>query len=286
VEQVRHEASNTPHVAFVDRLNGWVTLGQGKPVLHTRDGGYTWSEQEPPGGRLTFVDAMTVWSATDPAATGGGGVSVYLSKDGGDSWSPAGSLVSQTCSSPDLAAVDAMHAWFVSPECGWTSRSAVLRTADGGATWQEMSPTSDGNYENMTFFTPTDGLAVRTVCPQSPVSSNDECQNQLLRTRDGGYTWAAEVIPPITGGFVEYQFTDLWHGWRVDTLGGGMMGVQKQVVESYSTTPPVVLPTTGEGRETEPPPTALAALGAVGLALLSVGGFATLRSRRRRDTGG
>jgi len=282
VEQVRHEASDTPQVAFVDRLNGWVTLGQGKPVLHTRDGGYTWSEQEPPGGRLTSVDAMTVWSATDPAVTGGGVVSVYLSKDGGDSWSPAGSLVSQTCSSPNPAAVDAMHAWFVSPECGWTSRSAVLRTVDGGATWEEVSPISDGNYEDLTFFTSTDGVAVRTVCSQSPVSNNDECQNQLLRTRDGGYTWTTEVIPPITGGFVEYQFTDLWHGWRVDTFGGGIMAVQSQTLSAYSATPPVVLPSTGDGHRDEVPAVAFAALGAAGVLLMSLSGIVGLR-RRRRD---
>jgi LPXTG-motif cell wall-anchored protein len=278
-EQIRQESSDVPRIKFVDRLNGWVTLGRGKPVLHTRDGGLTWSEQQPPGGRLTFVDALTVWSATDPGVTGAGGASVYLSRDGGDSWSPAASLVSQTCSAPNVAAVDAIHAWFVSPECGWTSKSAVLRTVDGGVTWQTVSPTSNGYYQQMAFFTPIDGVAVRVVCPSSPVSSNDECQDQLLRTRDGGDTWTVEVIPPTTRGFEEYQFIDPWHGWRVDTSGGGMMDVEKQIVEIYSVTPPFVTPDTGEGRD-ESPTTALVALGAFGILLLGAGGIVGIRRRR------
>ena len=287
VEQVRHEASDTPHVAFVDRLNGWVAFGQGKPLLHTRDGGIAWSEQQHPGtGVVAFVDASTLWAASDPAATGGSAVSVYLSRDGGDSWSPAGNLLSQNCWPEVMAAADAAHAWYVSPDCIQNPRAALLRTVDGGATWQEVSPMSNGTFEHLAFFTPTDGVAVETVCPRSPVSSNSECQSQLLGTRDGGYTWTIGLTAPSTGTFKDYLFTDLWHGWRVDTFGGGMMAVQKQVVESYSAMPPVVLPTTGEGRGSGSPTTALAALGAMGLALLSVGGFARLRDRRRRDAGG
>jgi photosystem II stability/assembly factor-like uncharacterized protein len=283
-EQVRHEGSDVPRVRFVDRLNGWVTLGQDTPVLHSRDGGLTWSAQQFPGsGAFAFVDRSTVWAASDPAVTGGNAVSVYLSKDGGDSWSPAGTVLSEACWPELLAAVDAAHAWLVSPDCVQNPRGALLRTVDGGASWQEVSPMSEGNYEYLRFFTASDGLAVRTVCPRSPVSSNDECQKQLLRTRDGGHTWTTEVIPPVTSGFEEYRFIDLWHGWRVDTVGGGITEVVSQSVSTYSATPSSVgLPDTGGGGNQVASTPTLAALGALG-AILFVAGFVGLRRRQRNE---
>jgi photosystem II stability/assembly factor-like uncharacterized protein len=283
-EQVRHEGSDVPRVRFVDRLNGWMTLGQDKPVLHTRDGGLTWSAQQFPGsGAFAFVDRSTVWAASDPAVTGGNAVSVYLSKDGGDSWSPAGMVPSEACWPELLAAVDAAHAWLVSPDCVQNPRGALLRTVDGGASWQEVSPMSEGNYEYLRFFTASDGLAVRTVCPRSPVSSNDECEKQLLRTRDGGHTWTTEVIPPVTSGFEEYRFIDLWHGWRVDTVGGGITEVVSQSVSTYSATPSaVLLPETGEGRDSGLPLAVVAALGGFGAVCVGLGRLVRMRSPRRR----
>ena len=272
-EQVRHDASDTPEVHFVDRLNGWVTLGQDKPVLHTRDGGVTWSEQRPPGTRLAFANATDVWAATDPSITGGSVVS-FVSRDGGDTWSPARSVLSQGCGSFDrLLAVDAAHAWFLS-SC---QDSHLFRTVDGGVSWQEVSM-SGGRYQYMAFFSATDGVGVRA-----------DGQAQLFRTRDGGSTWVDEAIPPSTGGIQSYLFTDLYHGWLMQQTGGearrgGPTDIVKQVFYSYSTaappTPPVVLPGTGMGHSASSTAMPLVALGVFGVLLLGAGGIVGILRRR------
>jgi photosystem II stability/assembly factor-like uncharacterized protein len=271
-EQIRHEGSSTPGVTFVDRLNGWVWLGADKPVLHTRDGGLTWSEQQPPGSHPVFVDASTVWAATEPALTGSSIVSLFVSRDGGDTWSAAGNVLSQGCGSYDrLLAVDAAHAWFLS-SC---QESHLFRTIDGGATWQEAS-SSNGHYEYLSFFSPTDGLAVRF-----------DGQYQLLRTHDGGSTWVDEPVPASSDGLQGYLFTDPWHGWLMQSTGGiaqrgGPTELLKEVLYSYSTaTPPsFVMPGTGEKHDSQTPTAAFAALGALGVLLVGFGGLARLRSRR------
>ena len=275
-EQVRRQGSDIARIKFVDRLNGWVWLGPDRPVLHTRDGGLTWTDQQPPGPWLAFGDASTVWSATDPGATGGAFSNVFISRDGGDSWSQVGSFQWQ-CGNRTFAAFGAADAWFPSSEC--TSDGPIFtlyRTQNGGASWQRLGSSSD-SYQDLTFFSATDGLTITFACP---TEGEGGCEYVILRTQDGGVTWYREAAQPVSGVGIEgYEFSDLWHGWRVDTFGLGMTPVEKQVVESYSATPPVVMPATGQGRGDDTPADAFAALAALGALLFSVGSIARLRGQ-------
>jgi photosystem II stability/assembly factor-like uncharacterized protein len=143
-EQIRRQGSDVAQIKFVDRLNGWVTMGSDKPALHTRDGGLTWTEQLPPGRLVVAGDASTVWAASEPAATGGSNSYVSVSYDGGYSWAQVGSFRDQGGGMP-LAAFGQRDAWFVSNH--WdagNSSSTIYRTQDGGASWQELPTTSYG----------------------------------------------------------------------------------------------------------------------------------------------
>jgi photosystem II stability/assembly factor-like uncharacterized protein len=276
-EQIRREASDVPRVTFVDRLNGWVTLGSDEPVLHTRNGGVTWTERQPPGRNLIFVDAATVWAAED--------VTLFISTDGGDTWSQAAFLTgAQGCGLAGIAASDAQHVWVAAYDCAGQRPGTFLeRSVDGGGHWEQLSPPVVGQFHLLTFFNSLDGIAVRAVCSAAQV--NVPCDEVVITTRDGGLTWSSDPTPFHGFYFEDFQFTDLWRGWLSETTGGGQTELLKQVLYSYSTTPassPVTLPTTGQERRGDSPKAPLAALGALGVVLVGAGGIVGLR-RRRRD---
>jgi photosystem II stability/assembly factor-like uncharacterized protein len=279
-EQVRHEGSDVGHVKFVDRLNGWITLGFDKPVLHTRDGGLTWMEQHVPWGPIAFVDATTVWAASNST--------VFLSTDGGDSWSPATFLTGDAgCGLETLAASDARHAWLVADDCDDNLSGPFLeRSADGGAHWERLTPNTVGQFDLLTFFSSSDGVAVRALCPAT--EANLPCPEVVMTTRDGGLTWTTEPTPVRGMYFEDFLFTDPWHGWLSETIGGGESEMLKQTLYSYSATPPPVeMPHTGERHGESATSTApFAALGVFGALLVGAGGFVRLRSRRVGKMGG
>jgi photosystem II stability/assembly factor-like uncharacterized protein len=129
---------------FLDSEIGWVALklqsgsnfSLGR-LFSTRDGGLTWEERPLPLGEpVRFVDPLRGFTAGGPL-----GNQFFRTLDGGLTW--------ETYSLPDLSVGDSDYISiglpeFESEENGWlpvtltgdlASRLAVLRTIDGGATW-------------------------------------------------------------------------------------------------------------------------------------------------------
>ncbi|MFH1184176.1 MAG: hypothetical protein V1755_03945 [Chloroflexota bacterium] len=97
---------------------------------------------------------------------------------------------------------------------GWgISETAVLRTADGGATWHDVSPIeSDFGYSVTTEF--IDHLHGWVLLP----NPEDWLSGILYRTSDGGAHWN-ESPAPFGGGAL--QFIDNRRGWMMASLGAG-----------------------------------------------------------------
>jgi photosystem II stability/assembly factor-like uncharacterized protein len=108
----------------------------------------------------------------------------------------------------------------------------LLRTRDGGTTWQERTPAgmaaeadfaaSDILFTSLDLDTVWATLSSRSPAPKtSPLTT--------WRTVDGGNTWSSSDPLPVTDLSVEFfmpdhfGFSDISNGWLLVHLGAGMM---------------------------------------------------------------
>lgn len=193
-------------LSFADASHGWLLLGSvfsgpGQPVTwlyRTSDGGLHWSPAAtvaPPGNygmnsmchplNLTFMTATTGWVTVGCRAQD----EFLVSQDGGGNWAaqplplPAGTL-----GPPDGPAfltgpqfVGGTGFLTVAPPPPGTP--SLLDTRDGGQTWQLLAlPSGAGQYPQVRFFTPTDGVLV-AAGPQEALGA------VFYTTADGGRSW-------------------------------------------------------------------------------------------------
>ena len=114
------------------------------------------------------------------------------------SWSPL-----TTGSSVTLRGVSA-----VSADVVWVSgsRGTVLRSADGGLTWQNVSPAGHGTRD----FRDVDAIDARTAYILS-IGKGDA--SRILKTTDGGATWVEQFVNADADGFFDAMaFWDAEHG--------------------------------------------------------------------------
>jgi photosystem II stability/assembly factor-like uncharacterized protein len=183
-------------VTFLNATTGWVTGTVGVPdVLYlyvTHDGGYTWQQQQlslPPGLTSRWFAVTTspqfftandgvlpVFYGSEDPATGAavGAVAVfYITHDGGTTWTSTTPLSVSDVWTPLSSFTDVNH--------GWIADGDVLYvTTDGGSHWTAIPPTPlFANVKQIDFISPQVGWAL------TPAS--------LLKTEDGGLTWAPVV---------------------------------------------------------------------------------------------
>jgi photosystem II stability/assembly factor-like uncharacterized protein len=151
-------------VSFPTEKEGWA-CGRFGTILHTGDGGATWSPQES-GTDFTlsgicFADSKNGW------AVGKNGTIVHTS-DGGQTWSKQESPVDYFH----------MDVFFLNPLKGFivSERTHVLSTHDGGKTWAVQFNDEDYILKSISFCDELHGWAVGefgyTYC-----------------TKDGGENW-------------------------------------------------------------------------------------------------
>src|SRR5215471_18485856 len=183
-------------IDFVDPATGWIAAdfdSGGYAVLHTGDGGATWTRQltgadQGRGHYLKFFDSMVGLSGlvgTSPQ--------LYKTTDGGMTWI--------RLAAPDVKG--SVLSWsFIDSFFGWaliTGTTAlphlpayVYHTQDGGHTWQslgEPAPSPDQAFEvNFTYIT-TGWLS----------SANDG--PYAYNTSDLGQSWARVPLPAPPGGW-------------------------------------------------------------------------------------
>jgi len=130
-----------------------------------------------------------------------------------------------------------MHMFDASSGWGIESAGHILRTQDGGNTWEDVTPPG-GIYDQGGFFALNNEIAWATPyqpgcyqdgCPPPPVSTT------IWRTMDGGKTWQPSQTLCL-GGNCDYtynvdpefldtialQFIDEQHGWMLVNVAHGM----------------------------------------------------------------
>jgi photosystem II stability/assembly factor-like uncharacterized protein len=224
-------------VDMVSATEGWAVGAQGT-ILHTTDGGATWSPQSSgttePLNAVRFLDAQHGWAVGNvmlwtgdggltwnkgnafPAsnygvdfadlthgwAVGSGGV-VYRTVDGGRNWSG-----SPTPTAQNLKDVD-----FVSAARGWAvgGDGAIIRTTNGGASWSVQPSGTTAFLDGVSFVSAQEGWAAGG--------------STILHTTNGGASWLPQPTPPGAWAY-SLAFTDALHGWAageslVATTDGG-----------------------------------------------------------------
>jgi photosystem II stability/assembly factor-like uncharacterized protein len=125
----------------------------------------------------------------------------------------------------------------VSTDVGWAisntpSGGSVLRTADGGGHWRNVSPPGVASASGATgyFLNPDDAWAA--IWTQGQANSGQRGTETIWRTTDGGRTWQQST--PIEGNHSgQLYFVDRLNGWL---LQSGDVGAGQDPVTIYRTT--------------------------------------------------
>ena len=155
-------------VFFADGEYGWA-CGRWGTILHTKDGGKTWSEQDSGVryslGGICFTDEKNGW------AVGNMGTIIHTS-DGGQTWEKQESPV-------DFYHMDV---YFASPLKGWivSEQTHILHTENGGKTWEVQFSDEDYILKSVSFSGDTHGFAVGEF-------------GHTYRTVDGGKNWQKQA---------------------------------------------------------------------------------------------
>jgi photosystem II stability/assembly factor-like uncharacterized protein len=211
-------------LSFPDAEHGWIVGAtadrESRPlILHTADGGATWSEQRAlVAGELTgveFVDEANGWAIAESPS---GGRALQHTSDGGATWTlqrPRGIL--------GLAAID-----FLEPTTGWVSGqylpdawtggrsapAAVFRTTDGGATWTRHPLPRNTRALQLQFLDEHNGWG---ILEKSTLRSSTTF---VARTSDAGATWTR--LDQLGDGWAtRVHFLDAMTGWAA-VLGEGV----------------------------------------------------------------
>lgn len=102
----------------------------------------------------------------------------YVSADGGASFRPAAEVLPLRWVHPVAAARPGV--WFVGGNDSDGS-AVLLRTGDGGRSWQTVHREERGSWEQIGFNSAEQGIAIHQVTGRPAT---------LLMTHDGGGTWA------------------------------------------------------------------------------------------------
>ncbi len=217
-------------VVFINSSHGWLARGangQGE-LFVTDDGGTSWTEEyrgETAPQVIEFVDARNGWMAGCVLPAGLSGdcqTQLRWTQDGGNTWTPETSLPIPQGKAIAIGFVNRQDGWVLTeqclPMCGDQAPAQLLRTHDGGTTWEPL-PLLDGA---------TAPVSLRRLDEHTGWVLT---KSIVFATRDGGVTWATaenpcNAVQPGGGMFLTgaMSFTDEHVGWIgcYRPIGGGV----------------------------------------------------------------
>ena len=200
-------ASPTPGVArlfFIDATHGWATQSDGT-MLRTTDGS-SWAPvgEVRASGPFVFISPGKGFWLDDHR-------NIQTTADGGDTWTTAyhcraitggaGVTHEQECEPETITFAPDHTTGYVITRALDDHASAVIKTADGGATWTMTSsiPETNGKVGAVSFVDPVIGYL--------------RAGGVLMATPDGGQTWHA-IDAAVPSGAPKIQFAGAV-GWMI-----------------------------------------------------------------------
>ncbi|HSS92641.1 MAG TPA: hypothetical protein VLR46_01495 [Candidatus Dormibacteraeota bacterium] len=208
-QQVSHTTSRPGacvwgDVVFSSLTTGWIVnfcpSGSGPALFVSHDGGVTWNVQSLPVP-ATSLDSSPVFFDSQHGilvVAGESSMTLLATSDGGRTWSvrPLPGTV-QT----GLNFVDEAHGWVIGGSSDQLSNGATVsgvvvplfRTDDGGNNWVAVRTdlllvSTYGRVQALDFVDPRNGFAIAFTAV--PIYGSFAYQGALLKTTDGGVTWA------------------------------------------------------------------------------------------------
>jgi photosystem II stability/assembly factor-like uncharacterized protein len=205
------------NITFITEKTWWLTgfFSNGSPILYvTQDAGLTWQKHILPvftqnsgnsSSQIITSEKLQFFSANDGILTLSSSQTIYITHDGGVTWSLTAPIPS---SSSDYQArestfIDINHGWIyeeVIPIAGkkLPTTNRLIITSDGGQHWttvdvqmpggQKGQSVSLGNYSSgPDFVSDKVGWLIGDYTPST--SATDLPHTDLFQTLDGGLTW-------------------------------------------------------------------------------------------------
>jgi photosystem II stability/assembly factor-like uncharacterized protein len=223
-------------VSAVDAQTAWVSGSRGT-VLRTADGGVTWANVSPGGAEkldIRDVDAIDGRTAYALSIGNGDQSRIFKTTDAGQTW------VTQFVSQDADAFYDAMAFWddrrgiAFSDSAGGLLR--ILTTIDGGTTWSRVPTLSlPAALDNEGAFAASGTNVAVWGSQHAWIGTGAAATARVLRTSDGGRTWAVSDTPLAAGptsGIYSIAFRDALHGIVV----GGDYSKEGEAVDNAAVT--------------------------------------------------
>ncbi len=200
----------TPQSPFIDGIKMFADmsgLALGDPasgdkfvVLHTTDGGATWTHVsgEPVGqtGETGWNNSFC-WTDELHGWFGSSKNTVWRTTDGGSTW---GAGITPDVGSVAVSFSDNLHGI-----AGFFD-TLLAATTDGGATWSKVSSPSTRSITAMSYV------------PGTPyVWTSDDAMPYM--STDRGASWTAQTTFPLSGSIMAGTFMDTSTGWFVTSFG-------------------------------------------------------------------
>ena len=205
---VTSDAIDFRDIDAVDAQTAYVlSIGNGalSRIYKTTDAGATWTMQFKNDDEKAFLDAMSFWDATHGIVFGdsiAGQFYILMTANGGGTWTrvPASTLPRAlenegafAASGTNIALFGKTHAWIGT---GGASKARVLRTTDGGRTWQ-VSDTPLATGQSTGIFSITFRDAKHGVIVGGDYRKEQEAIDNLAVTSDGGVSW--KLVKGLSG---------------------------------------------------------------------------------------
>ena len=171
--------------------------GPATRIYKTIDAGKTWTMQFKTDDPKAFLDAMSFWDANHGIVFGDsvdGQLYIMTTADGGRVWSrvPSANLPPAlqnegafAASGTNIALFGKSHAWIGT---GGAAKSRVLRSSDGGRSWQ-VADTPLASGQSAGIFSIAFRDAKHGVVAGGDYRKEQEAVDNLAVTNDGGITW-------------------------------------------------------------------------------------------------
>ena len=179
--------------------------GPATRIYKTTDAGKTWTMQFKSDDPKAFLDAMSFWDANHGVVFGDsvdGQLYIMTTADGGRVWSrvPAANLPPAlqnegafAASGTNIALFGKSHAWIGT---GGAAKSRVLRSSDGGRSWQ-VADTPLASGQSAGIFSIAFRDAKHGVVAGGDYRKEQEAVDNLAMTSDGGITWT--IVKGLSG---------------------------------------------------------------------------------------
>jgi len=202
-----HQTSNTSKdiskVSFTSLLNGWACVYDQDKILHTVDGGETWTVTST---GLSYYWYSIHFTSASKGFLGGSSSIIARTTNSGSSWTKYNLHDSLDLGSTwpyiyDFHFYDANTGWAVG------SNGIIIKTTNGGTSWTKL---------NFNGF-PTAGMdgylyAVWFINSQTGWVAGEN--GKIYKTTNGGLNWAPQTTPNTTN-LNDITFTDADHGFAV-----------------------------------------------------------------------